>query len=197
MVRAALADPLAFTRLYDRYLEPIYSYCYVRLNSREAAEDATSEVFLKAFTGLSSYRGGLFVAWLFRIAHNVVINLQTRQSTHASFEMSELADPGPTMEEMIISASERQEVRAALAQLPAEQRTVLELQCAGWSGAQIAATLGKSNTAIRMLRHRPPLCQRTAVAWLGHFRGHHWHREDSATRYLWHRGRDQWASGSI
>ncbi len=154
LMRAALADPLAFTRLYDRYLEPIYSYCYVRLNSREAAEDASSEVFLKAFTALGSYRGGMFAAWLFRIAHNVVINLQTRQRPHASFEMSELADPSPSMEETIIIASELEDLRVALAQLPDEQRTVLELQCAGWSGAQISEALDKSAPAIRMLRHR-------------------------------------------
>ncbi|PZR98274.1 MAG: RNA polymerase subunit sigma-24 [Candidatus Chloroheliales bacterium] len=154
LVRAALAEPLTFTCLYDRYLEPIYSYCYVRLNSREAAEDATSEVFLKAFAGLSGYRGGLFVAWLFQIAHNVVLNIQRHRNLHTSYEVSELADPSPTLEERLISYSERQNLRAALAQLPEEQRTVLELQCAGWSGAQIAEALGKSAPAVRMLRHR-------------------------------------------
>lgn len=154
LVRAALADPLAFTMLYDRYLESIYSYCYVRLSSREAAEDATSEVFLKAFAGLGGYRGGLFVAWLFQIAHNVVLNLQRHRRMHPAYEIGELADPSPTLEETIIRYSERQDLRAALAQLPDEQRTVLELQCADWSGAQIAAALGKSAPAIRMLRHR-------------------------------------------
>jgi RNA polymerase sigma factor (sigma-70 family) len=154
LVQAALADPLAFTMLYDRYLAQIYSYCYVRLDSREAAEDATSEVFLKAFAGLSSYHGGLFAAWLFQIAHNVVLNLQSRRRPQVALEFSNLPDPGPTLDEMMISHAERSDLRAALAQLPDEQRTVLEMQAAGWSGAQIATALGKSNAAVRMLRHR-------------------------------------------
>ncbi len=154
LVRAALADPVAFTLLYDRYVDAIYAYCYVRLNSREAAEDATSEVFLKAFAGLRGYRGGLFVAWLFQIAHNLVINLQRNRRPPLSYEIADLPDPRPPLEEMVIRDIERQDLLAAMAQLPDEQRTVLELQCAGWSGAQIAASLGKSGAAIRMLRHR-------------------------------------------
>ena len=78
LVAAARNDPRAFGALYECYLNPVYGYCYVRLGSREAAEDLTSEVFIKALAGLDCYRGGLFVAWLFRIARNVVIDAQRR-----------------------------------------------------------------------------------------------------------------------
>ena len=47
--------------------------CYNRLGDRQAAEDATSEAFLKALTHLPNYRSGSFAAWLYAIAHNVVI----------------------------------------------------------------------------------------------------------------------------
>lgn len=154
LVRAARSDPASFTALYERYLDRIYSYCYVRLQSQEAAEDASSEIFLKAFVGLSDYREGLFAAWLFQIAHNVVLNSQRRRQPGALFEAELLADPGPSLEDVVVARADRQSVRAAVASLPDEQRTVVELQCAGWSGEQIAVALGKSGPAVRMLRHR-------------------------------------------
>lgn len=154
LVRATRLNPAAFIALYERYLDRIFSYCYVRLQNREAAEDATSEVFLKALTGLAGFREGLFAAWLFQIAHHTVVNSQRRQKPTALYEAEAFADPGPTLEEMAVEQADRQSVRAALAQLPDEQRTVLELQCAGWSGEQIAAAIGKSGPAVRMLRHR-------------------------------------------
>src|SRR5579885_3182891 len=79
LAAAARADPRAFTVLYERYLGPIYRYCFARLGNREAAEDATSAIFLKALAALPEYRDGGFAAWLFQIAHNVVVDLVRRQ----------------------------------------------------------------------------------------------------------------------
>jgi RNA polymerase sigma-70 factor (ECF subfamily) len=155
LARAAQQDPLLFTALYTRYLDPIYRYCYVRLGSHEGAEDATSEVFLKAFGGLPGYRGNLFAAWLFQIARNVVTDHYRRRRPGAPVELlDEQPDPADPPEEQAIAASEREAVREALAQLPEEQRLVIELQLADWSGEQIAAAIGRSHGAVRMLRLR-------------------------------------------
>lgn len=154
-VAAARADPRAFAPLYERYLGPIYRYCYTRLGSREAAEDATSEVFLKALAGLNGYRGGVFVAWLFRIAQNVVVDAYRRHRTTQPLEaVGALTDPAQGPEDTARAHAEREALRTALAMLSDEQRTVLELQLAGWSGTQIAAALGTSPAAVKMHRYR-------------------------------------------
>ncbi|MBI4498224.1 MAG: sigma-70 family RNA polymerase sigma factor [Chloroflexi bacterium] len=154
LVTAVREDPQAFASLYERYLGPVYRYCYVRLGSREAAEDAASEVFLKAFAGISGYRDGVFAAWLFRIAHNVVVNSHRRRADRP-LELTENAvDAAPTPEESALARAEREALAAALAALPDEQRAAIELKLAGWSGAQIAEALGKSEAAVKMLRFR-------------------------------------------
>src|SRR5262245_37720478 len=74
LVALAQQDRQAFAPLYDHYVGPIYRYCYQRLGRREAAEDATSLVFVKALNALPTYRGGAFGGWLFAIAHNTVMD---------------------------------------------------------------------------------------------------------------------------
>src|SRR5436853_428271 len=74
LVTAARRDPRAFGALYERYVTPIYRYAYLRLRSVAAAEDATSQVFMNALQALPQFRDGLFIAWLYRIARNVVAN---------------------------------------------------------------------------------------------------------------------------
>jgi hypothetical protein len=56
LVTRAKSDPEAFGQLYDRYFDPIYRYCSWRLHTQVAAEDATSQIFLKALAGLPGYR---------------------------------------------------------------------------------------------------------------------------------------------
>ena len=115
LVAAAQHDPRAFTPLYRRYVEPIHRYCYARLGSRALAEDATSEVFVKALAALGDYRDGAFSAWLFRIAHNVVIDLQRRQRRTAPFEaVEQQPDPDPTPDESALARAADDELRAAL-----------------------------------------------------------------------------------
>jgi RNA polymerase sigma-70 factor (ECF subfamily) len=152
LVSAARADRQAFRLLYERYVQQIYGFCYLRLGSREAAEDATSEVFLKAMNGLAGYRGGVFAGWLYRIAQNVVTDA-IRRGRHARLSLpleaaGELADPAQLLEETPLI------VRSALMALPNIERAVLELQLAGWTSEQIGAALGKSASAVRMARAR-------------------------------------------
>ncbi len=155
LIIAARTNPRAFVPLYERYLGPVYRYCYVRLDSREAAEDATSDVFLKALAGLPSLRGQTFAAWLFRIARNVVVDIYRRRRPARPLEMVEdQDDPTQTPEADVEARAEREALYAALAQLSDEQRAAVELKLAGWSGEQIAAAFGKSQAAVKMHRYR-------------------------------------------
>ncbi len=155
LAAAARADPQAFALLYGRFVRPVYRYCYVRLGNSEAAEDATSVAFLKAFASINSYHGGQFAAWLFRIAHNTVVDMQRQQRPSAALEAAtEVADSAPTPEDAALIGGSDAAVGEMLAQLTAERRSVLELHLAGWTDPQAAAILGKSAVAVKMLRRR-------------------------------------------
>jgi RNA polymerase sigma-70 factor (ECF subfamily) len=155
LVAAACADPAQFALLYERYVGPVYRFCYIQLGSRVAAEDATSEVFLKALAALSDFRGGSLPGWLLQIARNTVIDQHRRKKPVTSIEdRHDLAGREQTPEDAAVSAEAREALRRALADLPHHQRTAVVLQLAGWSGEQIAGALGKSRTAVYMLRVR-------------------------------------------
>jgi RNA polymerase sigma-70 factor, ECF subfamily len=154
LIMAARADPQAFARLYERYVGRIYRYCYVRLGSREPAEDATSEVFLRALRGLTGFRDGLFVAWLFRIAHNVVQNALRQRPAQSLDVAADRADAAPLPDREAEARAERAAVRDALDRLPEQQRAVVELQLAGWRDEEVAKALGKRVGAVRTLRYR-------------------------------------------
>ena len=155
LVARARVDRAHFAPLYERYLDPIYRYCYRRLGTKEAAEDVTSIVFTKAIVALPAYRDGSFAAWLFAIAHNAVTDSHRRRRPEAPLEaVGDPADRQPSPEEIALAADERRGVRALLAVLPADQQRVLELRLAGLTGAEIATVLGRSVAAVKMLQLR-------------------------------------------
>lgn len=86
LVNAARRDPRAFGALYEKYVTQVYRFCYVRLRNEFAAEDATSQTFLKALQALPQFRDGMFAAWLFRIAHNVVTDVFRRGHEHTPLD---------------------------------------------------------------------------------------------------------------
>lgn len=156
LVAAARQDPQAFALLYERYVNQIFGYCYVQLGDRTAAEDATSEVFLKALQALKGFRNGIFAAWLLTIARHTVIDLRRRKRATTPIDDAAgwLPDPGHTPETAAVDRAERVALRKAIADLPDDQRAAIELQMAGWSGEQIANALGKTPAAVYMLRVR-------------------------------------------
>ncbi len=162
LVAAARADPAAFAPLYACYLQPVYRYCYLRLGDRAAAEDATSEVFIKALAALRSYRDRSFRGWLFTIAHNVVTDTLRRRRPGLPLEAAgDPADADPTPEEAALAAEGQQ---ALLDLLPDDQRAVVALRLAGLSGAEIARALGRSGGAVKSLQFRAMARLRAALA---------------------------------
>ncbi|MFL5760212.1 MAG: RNA polymerase sigma factor [Thermomicrobiales bacterium] len=150
----AASDRAAFGELYDRFATAIFRYCYRRTGNRELAEDAMSQTFTRAFEGMSGFGGGSFPAWLFTIAHNVVINQARRPRFEPLPEDMPTADPQPGPEAVALMQDERARIVALLDCLPSDQRRVVEFRLSGLSGAEIAAVMERSVPAIKMLQLR-------------------------------------------
>ena len=157
LVVRAQQDPHALAALYDRYVTRVYGYCYRRLGSREAAEDATSLVFSRVLTALPRFtiEGASFRSWLFTIAHHVIVDaLRARRADHPLSEAATVVDPAPDPEDQALAADEVRDLRALLAHLTPEQAQVVELRLAGLTDVEIARVLGRSHGAVRAAQHR-------------------------------------------
>src|ERR1700740_1023107 len=79
--RARGDDVEALGEIYRRYVRRVFGLCRYMLNSRESAEDATSEVFLKLQRSIESYDGSIpFPQWLLRVAGNQCIDVLRRRN---------------------------------------------------------------------------------------------------------------------
>ena len=152
-------DQEAFASLYDTYLERIYRYIYFRVADAEIAEDITSQVFLKAWEKLGSFQVGSspFVAWLYRIAHNAVIDYyRTRRASVPLDDVSPVeVRHDDAVDERLDRQLESAQLRTALKTLTSEQQQVLILKFInGLSTLEIAKRLGKQQGAVRALQMR-------------------------------------------
>ncbi len=157
LARLAGADRSAFARLYRRWAEPVYRYCYRRLLSREAAEDVTSQVMTQALASIGRFHGDSFPAWLFMIAHNAVVSTVRRPSYRLTAPLADdlpVADPSPGPEQLALAGEASRRLYAALAVVTPEQRQVIELRLADLTTAEIAQVTGRTPDAVRMLQHR-------------------------------------------
>ena len=157
LARLAGTDRQAFATLYRRWAEPVYRYCYRRLLTREGAEDATSQVMVRALAGIARFRGASFPAWLFAIAHNVIVSTVRRPVWRLSVPLADdlpLADRAPGPEDLALAGEASRRLYAALAVLTPEQRHVIELRLADLTTDEIVHVTGRSPDAIKMLQHR-------------------------------------------
>ncbi len=153
LMQAAQTDAAQFAPLYERYFDRVYAYCLRRSASTQEAEDLCSQVFTKALTGLHSYRGGMVAAWLFRIAHNVVVNHYRDRTMTVALDEFEPTDDG--LFDQAERAEDRRILGALVADLPSEQRDLLALTVdAGLTSQAAGDILGKSAVAVRVQLHR-------------------------------------------
>jgi RNA polymerase sigma-70 factor (ECF subfamily) len=154
--RAVERDPRAFGELYELYCDRIYAYLYFKTMQRQVAEDLTAAVFLKAWEAIGNFKwqGYPFSAWLFRIAHNQLIDhyRTTPRLVPLRGEMWQAAEePWEFTERQMLCA----QVHKALRDLTCEQEQVVRLRyLEGYSIGEIARMLGKSADAIRAVQHR-------------------------------------------
>ncbi len=161
LVAAAQADGVAFAHLFDRYWEAVFRFCYYRLGDWPEAEDAASQVFTNAFAALPRFRPAehddAFRSWLFTIAYRIVSNARRRHGRHRDRPLDERldwVDPTPSPEETALAMDDHRRLYLLLAELPPEQRELLELRLAGLTAVEIARVLGRSHDAIRAAESR-------------------------------------------
>ena len=144
-----------FGAIYREYAPHIYRYCYRCLGSREDAEDATSQVFTQALAHLDRLRDGNVRPWLYRIAHNVVIDMTRRRRPVKSIDDDRNEPAGDSGIEAELEQRELQVLlEAALSSLTERDRQLVYLRFAGLTGAEIAGVLNCSHGAVRVAHHR-------------------------------------------
>jgi RNA polymerase sigma-70 factor, ECF subfamily len=158
-VRAAQSDRGAFEVLYRRYLDRVYAYAFYQLGDHHDAEDATERTFLAALRGISTFedQGSSFRAWLFRIAHNTVLNARRTKVRRRAEPLPDAWDPAADDDPAgaVTRAEELRAVLQAVRDLPADRRQVVLLRFVdGLSSAEIGAAMGRSRGAVRVLLHR-------------------------------------------
>jgi RNA polymerase sigma-70 factor, ECF subfamily len=155
--RARSGDASAFEKLYEACVDRVYRYIFFRVTDVNTAEDLTSEVFLKAWQNIHRYHPkGPFVAWLYAIARNTVIDhYRTRKPTVSLDEVVSAARHDAKLDEKVDLDYDVKELQAALQHLTEEQREVLTLKFIGdLETAEIARRMRKSEGAIRALQMR-------------------------------------------
>lgn len=152
-------DRDAFACLYETHLDRIHRYIYFRVFDRELAEDLTSLVFLKAYEHLGTFKSRHipFLGWLYRIAHNTVIDYYRTRKTVVPLEdvdLLKLSHSDKVDEKLDLNMCS-QKLAEALDQLTSMQREVLILRFIwGLSPMEIADKLKKGRGAIRALQMR-------------------------------------------
>ncbi len=159
--QAQQGDARAFARLYDEHVDAIYRYIAIRVPSQQHAEDLTEEVFWRAWKAIERYRPVRpFRHWLYRIAHNLVIDDARRDARHRSYEVltetgQVFLDDGPSPDEDILRQENIQQLRQALATLSDEEQTLLTMRFfENATYEEIAPILQKKPGALRVLQHR-------------------------------------------
>jgi RNA polymerase sigma-70 factor (ECF subfamily) len=166
--RARAYEPDALAELYDRNAPRMYAYIYRRVSDPALAEELTAELFLRVLRAIRCDQAwsDSFIAWLYRIAHNLVVDHYRRQPPapclplHESLAALE-ADPATIAEDAVAS----EHLRAAIGRLTPDQQEVLALRFGeGLTAAETAQILGKSTGAVQALQHRALAALRRIVA---------------------------------
>lgn len=149
----------AFAALYRENVQRIFRYIFHRVNDRHLAEDLTGDVFMRALQGIASYtdQGKPFVAWLYRIAHDRVVD-HYRKVERRPVETDVDEAPIPVehnMDERLLRRQAAAALREALATLTSDQQQVIILRfIEGLPTEEVASIMGKNGNAIKALQHR-------------------------------------------
>lgn len=157
--RAQAGDANAFAVIYDAYLERIHRYVSFRVADEDTAQDITSQTFLKAWDRIETFQPGRlpFLGWLYRIAHNAVVDHYRAARPQVSLDQAQPSQAGQTrdVDDQVELHLETLRLRSAMEKLTEDQQRVITLRfIVGLSTAETALELGKEPGAVRALQMR-------------------------------------------
>jgi RNA polymerase sigma-70 factor, ECF subfamily len=166
--RAQQHESEAFSRLYEAYFEKIYRYLALRIKNETEAEDLTQQVFIKMLHSISLYKiqGAPFSSWLYRIAHNQMVDYLRQKNKKATVDIEglPLPDTGNDPQHILEKEGDIEQLKKATQKLTAAQQEVILLRFSGeLSIAECARVMGKSEGAIKALQHSAVLALRKAL----------------------------------
>lgn len=153
-------DANAFGILYNRHLQSIFRYIYFRVGDEMEAEDMTEEVFVRAWEALPRYQFGKypFTSWIYRIAHNLVVDGYRRKPLPAPVAASDMAllpDREALPEDLVLEKDESAALVQAIQKLGDEEQQVIVMRfIQGLTHTQIGKIIGKTKGASRVIQHR-------------------------------------------
>ncbi len=166
LTRVREGDAEAWGDLYRQYAAAIFRFCRRALPTKEDAEDATTEIFMKVRQKVGTYDSSRpFTAWLYKVASNHCWDTLRRRRIRQDLETGDLETlplehPDPSQLEKLQIDHTSKEVRAALAKMQDRARMALVLRYyADMSYDEIADTLGvrRAFVGVLLLRARHQL----------------------------------------
>ena len=166
MLRVKQGDGASFGVLLEKHRSPVVHFLYRMVQNHAVAEELAQEVFLRVYRSRSTYEpSARFTTWLFRIATHLALNalrdgknerLQERLDDDSSgVPVRQVSDASPSMEQRMVYEARLDEVRRAVAALPAKQRAaVLMHKYEEMEYSQIAKVLSCSESAVKSLLFR-------------------------------------------
>ena len=150
-----------FGKIYDRYVEKIYRFVYLKVSSKELAEDITSEVFLKTFQVFKKQKTKKIKnpgAFLFKTAKNILTDFYRKRSRFylsSLEEIKEIQDPSQEVVQKEIVREETSKILQAMSHLKEDYRDLLIwYYVEDLSIPEIAKITEKSENAVRVSIHR-------------------------------------------
>jgi RNA polymerase sigma-70 factor (ECF subfamily) len=149
-----------FGQIYDQYIDKIYRFVYLKVNSQEMAEDITSKVFLKGWEAFQSPNTPIKNpgAFLYQIARNAVVDHyrdKGRTNVISADASPEIADPGETAQDKAILSADINAIKKSINKLKKEYQDIIVWHyIEDMPIANIAELLGKPAGTVRVMLHR-------------------------------------------
>jgi len=161
-----------FTKIYDQYVDKIYRFIFLKVNSQEVAQDLCSETFLRAWQRFQKLSNPHYTkienpqAFLYQIARNLVISYYREKAKFqvVSAEDNPINDPRQNLEEKTLLDSDLEQIKNALVGLKDDyQNAIIWYYLDGLSVSEVADLLEKTEPATRVLLHRALTALRLAI----------------------------------
>jgi RNA polymerase sigma-70 factor (ECF subfamily) len=166
---AQLGDREAFAQLYDRYVDTVFRYVFVRVGQRALAEDLTSETFIRAMRRIDTFtwQGRDIAAWFVTIARNLVADHVKSARFRFEVTTADMRDADQRVEapdSEVLTRLRDERLVAAIRGLGGDQAECVTLRfLQGLSLADTASVLGRSEGAVKQLQLRATKALRAAL----------------------------------